>query len=89
MDCGGEALERLDVGFVVALVLGAGSGDEVIESLHLDGHIFHLGVDNADGLFVDRFCGCLDGGIVLIDRSPILLHLALEGISRLEYFFDN
>ena len=35
--------------------------------MHLGGHIFHLGVDDADGFFVDGFGGGLDGGVAVVD----------------------
>lgn len=38
---------------MMAFVLGACSRDEVIQRLHLRGHIFHLGVYYADRLFLD------------------------------------
>lgn len=41
------------MGRVMLLVLRASASYEVIEDLHLRGHILHLGIDNADGLFVN------------------------------------
>lgn len=67
IDGRGEVLQRLDVRGVMAFVLGPRAGDEIIEGAHLSCHIGHLGVYNADCLFVDGLCGCLDGGVVLVD----------------------
>ena len=49
-------------------ILRTSTGDEVVKSLHLGGHVLHLGVHYPDRLFVDRFGGCLDSGVVLVDR---------------------
>ena len=65
---------------VMAFVLRSRSGDKVVECLHLGSHGFHLGVDYADCLFMDRLGGGLNRGVMLIDGLPIILHLALQGI---------
>lgn len=51
---------------VVSFILRPRASNKIIESLHLNGHVFHLGVDDVNGFFVHRLCGCLDRGIVLI-----------------------
>lgn len=63
---GGEAMERFNMGLVMTFVLRACPSNKIIESLHLDGHVFHLGVDDANRFLMYRFCGCLDRGIVLV-----------------------
>ena len=51
---------------MVTFILRARVSDEIIKSLHLNGHVFHLGVDDANGFFMHRFCGGLDRRIVFI-----------------------
>ena len=64
---------------VMEFVLGAGTGDEVVESTHLGGHVGHLGIYYADRLFVDGFGGRLDGGVVLINGlGSMLAYLLLS-----------
>ena len=58
---------------VVKLVLRASTGDKVIESTHLSGHVGHLGIYYANRLFVDGLGGGLDGGIVLVDGLRSML----------------
>lgn len=53
--------------FMVSFVLRACASDEIVQSLHLRCHVFHLCVDDANGLFVDGLGGCLDCGVVLVD----------------------
>ncbi len=69
---------------VMAFVLGPCSGDEVVECLHLGGHVFHLGVDYTDGLIVHRLRGGLDRGVLFVDGLPVVLHFAFQRISGLE-----
>ena len=75
-----QALQRGDVSSVMAFVLGPRSRDKVVECLHLGSHVFHLGIDDADRLFMDRLGGGLDRGVVLVDGLPVIFHLALQGI---------
>lgn len=77
------------MGVVMGFVLGAGTGDEVVEGLHLHGHVLHLRVDDADGLGVDGLGGCLDGGVVVVDGGPVSFHFAFQGFARLEDLVDQ
>ena len=51
---------------VMLLVLRAGARYKCVECGHLCGHVFHLGVDDADSFFVDGVRGCLDGGVMVV-----------------------
>lgn len=51
---------------VMALVLGAGAGHKVVKRLHLGGHVLHLGVDDADGFFMDGLGGRLDSCVPFV-----------------------
>ena len=64
----GEALQGLDVSFVMQLVLGTCACYEVVQGLHLGGHVFHLGIYDSDGFFVDGFGCVLDRGVVFVYR---------------------
>ena len=57
----------MDAGGMVAFVVRTSVEDKVVQSSHLVGHDFHLGIDDADGFFVDGSCCFLDGGIVIVD----------------------
>lgn len=48
------------------LILGTSSRDEVVQGLHLRGHVLHLFVDNADRLLVDGLGSILDRSVTLI-----------------------
>lgn len=48
------------MGFVVAFVLGSGAGDEVVQGLHLLGHVFHLCVYDTYSFLVDGLGGRLN-----------------------------
>ena len=53
---------------MMLLILVPCAADKVVQGLHLDGHVCHLGVYYPDGLFVYGF-GCrLDGSVVFVDR---------------------
>ena len=75
-----QALQRGDVSTVMAFVLRPRSCDKVVECLHLGSHIFHLGIDDADRLFMDRLGSGLNRGVMLVNGLPVILHLALQGI---------
>lgn len=62
-----KLLQRLYMAFVMAFVLRACPSDEVIKSLHLHGHVFHLCINNLDSFFMYRFSGCLNRSIALIN----------------------
>lgn len=51
---------------MMLLVLGTSAGYEVVQGLHLRGHVLHLFVDNADRLFVDGLGGVLNRGVTLV-----------------------
>lgn len=53
---------------VMDFVLRASAGDEIVKSLHLGGHVLHLGVYYPDRLLMDRLGSCLDSYVVLVDR---------------------
>ena len=69
---------------VMAFVLGACSCYKVVECLHLSSHVFHLGIDYADCLFVDGLGGGLNRDIALTDSFPVILHPGLQGIPRVQ-----
>jgi len=48
------------------LILGTSSRDEVVQGLHLRGHVLHLLVDDADRLFVDGLGSVLNRSVTLI-----------------------
>ena len=75
-----QALQRGDVLTMMAFVLGPRSCDKVVECLHLGSHILHLGIDDADRLFMDRLGSGLNRGVMLINGLPVILHFALQGI---------
>lgn len=77
------------MGAVVEFVLGSGSRDEVVQGLHLGGHVFHLGVDYTDGFFVDGLSGGLDGGVVFVDGFPVFLHFTFQSVSGFGDFSDK
>lgn len=80
VDRGSQALQRGDVLTVMVIVLRARSRDKVVECLHLGCHVFHLGIDDADRLFMDRLGSGLYRGIMFINGLPVILHLALQGV---------
>lgn len=51
---------------MVLLVLGTSARYEVVQGLHLRGHVLHLFVDNADRLFVDGLGGVLNRSVTLV-----------------------
>ena len=80
VDCRCQALQRDDVSTVMVFVLGPRSRDKVVECLHLGSHVFHLSINDADRLFMDRLGGGLDRGVVLVNGLPIIFHFALQGV---------
>lgn len=56
------------MGRVVEFVLRTSAGDEVVQGTHLGCHVVHLSVYYTDSLFVHRFRGRLDSGVMLADR---------------------
>lgn len=77
---------------VMELVLRARTGDEVVESTHLSGHVSHLGIYYADRLLMDGLGSGLDGGVVLVDGlESMLACLSLgkweSGIRTIQSFF--
>ncbi len=52
---------------MMLLILGTSSRYEVVQGLHLRGHVLHLFVDNADRLLMDGLGSILDRGVALID----------------------
>lgn len=53
------------------LVLGTSSGYEVVQGLHLRGHVLHLFVNDADYLLVDGLGRVLNRSITLIDSLEV------------------
>ena len=74
---------------VMAFVLGACSCYKVVECLHLSSHVFHLGIDYADCLFMNGLGSGLNGDIALTDSLPVVLHPGLQGIPRGQDFADE
>lgn len=55
-----QALQRGDVSAVMAFIMGSCSCHKVVQCLHLRSHVFHLGIDYSDRLFMDRLGGGLN-----------------------------
>ncbi len=52
---------------MMLLILGTSSRDEVVQGLHLRGHVLHLFVDDADRLFVDGLRRGLYRSVALVN----------------------